>query len=311
MNAKLAVTLRPMRPTLTAFERVRVCKRCSACTSLPLERCRSCGGRNRFAPFERYVRARSRIRPWLEALAVAALAALAAALADTAWQMTAAVAGGGAALALLYWLHRRYKPYAAAAQLRRHLLDLLPAIRSGLQADLNEADSELAASRPLEAYEKLREIGWLLHSDSVKLRKIDCLNRFYLRQDMPLELETLVPAAFSEPFVRYMRNALLVNKRLIREPVLDYVLAYRYHIASLSEGRATLALVASAAVRMKAYVRKYPYFLVDYLDDLPTERFQRLCQFVEAELKDEVPQLYEACRRLRQKRYSESMAEDS
>lgn len=303
MQTKLAVQFRKSRTTAAAFERLNLCKRCNAYSVLFANSCKSCGARDKFIPVTEYASALNRILPWAEAFGAVALVLLAVVFADTLAQMAAAVAGGAVFLFLLFLLRKTYKPYAEANRLHKLLVDHTPDILRGLRADLQEALEDMEADRPKEAYEKLREIGHFLRGDSIKARKVVCLNRFFIRKDMDLELEQLIPASFSEPFVLYLWEAVKVNKRLVRRSVLDYVLAYRYHIASMPNGKDILALIAGAAVRMKSYVRMYPYFIVDYLDELPKERFHRLCMLMAATPAEERTILYDKCKELARSRY--------
>lgn len=302
MPTKLAVQFRQSRTTATAFERLKMCKRCGSCTVLFDNRCKTCGARDKFISVTEYASVLNRVLPWAESFGAVALALAAIVFANTPAQLVAAVAGGVVFLALLFLIRKTYKPYANMYRLHKLLVDHTPVISKGLLTDLREATDDMEAGKPKEAYEKLREIGHFLRDDAVKARKVECLNRFFLRKDMELELEQLIPSTFSEPFVLYLWEAVKVNRRLVRESVLDYVLAYRYHISAMPDGKAILALVAGAAVRMKRYVQKYPYFIVDYLDELPKERFHRLCQMMAATPVEERTFLYEACKQLAQSR---------
>lgn len=304
MPTKLAVQFRKSRPTVTAFERLKTCRRCGSYTTLLDDGCRACGAQGKLETVAAYAARRGRPVPWLESLGVIVIAALAVMAAGDSLQLAAAVLGGAVLLAALLLLHRRYKPFADSRRLHRTLVKHTDAIREGLQSDMEDAAGDLEAGRPKEAYEKLREIGLLLHSERVKSLKIACLSRFYLRKDMELELEQVIPSSFSEPFVLYMWEAVKVNKQLVRDSVLEYVMTYRYHIEALKDGKAIVTAVASAALRMKRYVRKYPHLFVEYIDELPIERFQRLCRLVADTPEEQRTRLYRECRERAETRYA-------
>lgn len=304
MPTKLAVRLRPRRATVTAFERLRRCRRCGGFTMLTDDYCNACGARDRLSPFARFAAVRTRWLPAAEAAGAVLLVALAVVFARDTLELLAAALGGAIFLLLLFLLRRRYKPYVDSYRLNRLLVKETPAIRDGLRDDLQAAATDMEADRPLEAYEKLRDIGLLLRNDQVKAGKVACLNRFYIRKDMDLELEQVMPAAFSEPFVLYMWEAVKVNKALVRESVLDYVLANRYRIESMRDGPAILTAVAGAALRMKRYVQTYPHFFVEYLDELPRERFHRLCRLVADTPPEQRTRLYQKCKTAAETRYA-------
>ncbi|TMV45814.1 hypothetical protein FE783_28200 [Paenibacillus mesophilus] len=303
MQTKLAVQFRKNRRTSHAFERLKTCKKCGGYSVLFDNVCKQCGSRDKFIPVTEYASAMNRIMPWAEAFGAIALVLLAVASAGTLQHLAAAVIGGAAFLFLFFLLRKRYKPYADTYRLHRLLIDHTPAIWRGLRADLQEAVQDMDAAKPKEAYEKLREIGHFLRGEHVKVRKIDCLGRFFIRKDMELELEEIVPASFRQDFVLYLWEAVKVNKRLVRQSVLDYVVAYRYEIAAMEHGKDILTLVAGAALRMKAYVQRYPHFIVDYLDELPRERFHRLCKLMASTPAADRGRLYERCKELAKTRY--------
>ncbi|GAA3402221.1 hypothetical protein ACFFNY_03800 [Paenibacillus hodogayensis] len=304
MTVRQAVQLRKSPVTATAFERLRKCGRCGAYSILQADRCPACDSRGKRTAIADYAATRSRPGPWLDMLGVVVLAAAAFYFAGTLLEQAAAILGGALLAALLVMLRRRYKPYIAAHMLNCILVRHTSAIREGLQADMQLAVADMKAEQPKEAYEKLREIGYLLRTDKVKARKIACLNRFHIRKDMELELEQVMPETFNEPFVQYLWEVVKVNKQLVRPAILDYVLANRYRIEAMENGKAIMTAVAGAALRMKAYVQTYPHLFVEYLDELPKERFQRLCRLVADTPVEQRTRLYQKCKERAQSHYA-------
>ncbi|MBD2866454.1 hypothetical protein [Paenibacillus oceani] len=304
MQTKLAVQFRPSRNTSCAFERLKTCKKCGAYSVLFDDRCKECGATGKFIPVARYIASLNRVLPMAEAFGAVALVALAVVLANDWMQIAAAGIGGAAFLALLFLLRQRYKPYADLYRFHEVLVDHTPAILKGIRADLQEADGDMSANHPKEAYEKLREIGYLLNNESIKQRKIACLRRFYIRKDMELELDPLVPKKFDPEFVLYMRDAVKVNRQLVRHSALDYVVAFRPQIEAMEGGREFLVSMAGSALRMKKYVQMYPRFIIDYLDELPRERFHRLCKLLADTPVQQRNELYAKCKETAQTRYA-------
>lgn len=303
MQNKLAVQFRKSKRTTTAYERLKTCKSCGGYSVLFDNRCKQCGARDKFISVTEYASSLNRILPWAESFGAAALVLLAVLGANTPLELAAAAIGGTLLLLLFFILRKRYRPYVEKYRMHKLLVDHSPAILQGLRADLQEAVEHIVADKPKEAYEKLREIGWFLHGDAIKARKIACLNRFIIRKDMDLELEQVVPAHFSEPFVNYMWEALKVNKQLLRQKVLDYIVAFRPQIEAMNNGRDILALVAGAALRMKKYVLAYPQLIFDYIDELPRERFHRLCTLIAPTPVDRRGRMYEKCKQIAASRY--------
>lgn len=304
MQTKLAVQFRPSKKTSCAFERLKTCKKCGAYSVLFDDRCKECGASGKFIPAADYIATLNRVLPMAEAFGAVALVALAVVLANDWIQVAAAGVGGAVFLVLLFLLRKRYKPYADQYRFHEVLVDHTPAILKGLRADLQDADGDMSAGNPKDAYEKLREIGYLLSGESIKHRKIACLRRFYIRKDMDLELDQLVPKKFDPEFVQYMRDAVKVNKQLVRHSALDYVVAYRPQIEAMEDGREFLVWMAGSALRMKKYVQMYPRFIIDYLDELPKERFHRLCKLMADTPAEQRNELYVKCKEKAQTRYA-------
>ncbi|MDF2725160.1 MAG: hypothetical protein K0Q59_4835 [Paenibacillus sp.] len=304
MYNKLAVQFRRSQKTTTAYERLKSCKSCGSYTVLFDNRCKKCGAKDKLVPIEQYASSLNRILPWAELFAGVGLVLLAVVCANTLLQLAVAAIGGMALLALFLLLRNHYKPYAEKYRMQKLLIDRTQAIWQGLQADQQDAVNDMEADKPKDAYEKLREVSWFIRSDSLKARKLACLKRFIIRKDMDLELEQVVPTHFSEVFVEYMGEALKVNKQLLRQSVLDYAVANRSRIEMLHNGKEIMALVAGAALRMKKYVYAHPQLIYDYLDELPRERFHRLCTILASIPIEQRGRLYDKSKETAATRYA-------
>lgn len=293
---KLPVHLSKFVRSRTAFERLRFCHSCQSYSALELDNCSICGNAHSTIPFMEYVHILSKRGRRTELFACIAVMMLAVCVSRTLLQIGLSLLFGAAFLFLLVKLNRRYGRYADDRLLRRLLLQDTGAIHKGLLLDLDLARKDTQMAKYKEAYEKLREAGVFLQNDRVKIRKIMCLNHFIIRKDMDLELETLVPDSFDKDFILYLREAVRVNKQLVRANVLHYVLSHRDSIEEMDIGREVMALVMGAALRMKGYIHQCQHVLAEYADELPKERFLRLCKIVAADSSFWDSHLYLKCK---------------
>jgi hypothetical protein len=198
----------------------------------------------------------------------------------------------GAVLIVAYLLIRKpYVSYMETRMLQELLVRENDAIREGLLRDIEDAAKDLKADDYKLAYEKLREIGYLISGNQVKILKLMCLNHFVLRKDMELELSTLVPTQFEPDFIRYLYEVSKVSPELVKRNVIDYALTYRNEIEALPGGHGLMGHVVTAAIRVNAYVIQYQQLIGDYIEALPRDRLIRLCGMI-AEKPDSFPQLY-------------------
>ncbi|TXK83789.1 hypothetical protein [Paenibacillus sp. N3.4] len=198
-----------------------------------------------------------------------------------------------AALVIGYWLlSRRYSSAVENRLLHQMLMTENQAIREGLLLDIENAVNDLKLDDFKSAYEKLREIGYLITGNQVKVLKLMCLSHFILRSDMDLELATLIPTGFEPDFVRYLHEVSKISPQLVRRDVLDYVIKHRKAIEDFPDGRETLALIAGAALRVKGYVLQYHDFIADFIEAFPRNRLLRLCRLLQGSYS-EVPALYD------------------
>ncbi|TDF94079.1 hypothetical protein [Paenibacillus piri] len=276
MTDKIAAHFRESRRTSHSFQRLKQCKGCGNFSALWSDRCLQCGAEGRFlelAELSRVIVRRSAQRDML-LIGAASLTAMLFARDMTGMAVSLLA---GAALAAAYYFIR--KPYLSVLR-KRMIQELLEredrAIRDGLLRDIEDAASDLKADDFKLAYEKLREVGYLVAGNQVKMLKLMCLNHFNLRKDMDLELGTLVPDDFEPEFIRYLFEVSRVSPELVKRNVIDYTLRYRMEIEALAGGRAVIGAVVIATLRVNAYVVQYQRLIADYIDELPRERLLRL-----------------------------------
>ncbi|MVO98816.1 hypothetical protein [Paenibacillus lutrae] len=302
MTDKMPVLLRPTTQTVHTYERLKQCSRCGTYSVLWHESCLECGSQRKFLSVHDIVRGILRRNLQRDLLLMAAGSLAAYFLARSFEQMAAAIAGGVLLIVLYVLLRRRYSQTLRLVTLRKLLQRESFAIREGLLLDVQDAASDIESENFKEAYEKLREIGFLITGNHIRVLKAFCLNRFILRSDMELELSSLIPDEFEPSFVYYLNEICKVSPQLVKRDTLDYVMKHRIQIGGMIEGRATLALVAAAALRVKEYVFEYSSLLYDFVDDLPRERLLRLCRLL-GEHHDRAAQLHEKAQETARRKY--------
>jgi hypothetical protein len=291
MNHKIAAHFRPSHRTTHSFQRLKQCKGCGSYSALWDDACLNCGEQGKFVELPAATSTILKRNAQRDVLIISAAALGALFLARNLLEMAIALLAGILFIVLYLLLRRRYLPYLTKSLLRQLLEQENPIIRNGLLLDTEDAANDLKAHDYKLAYEKLREIGYLFSGNQVKILKVICLNHFNLRKDMDLELSTLLPEAFDPDFVLYLFEVSKVNPELVKRDAIDYTIRYRAEIEALPGGRAVLALVFTAALRVKSYVQQYEAYIADFVEDFPRERLIRLCRLV-AESSTAFPLLY-------------------
>ncbi|WP_019535139.1 hypothetical protein [Paenibacillus ginsengihumi] len=288
MTERLPVRFRPSARTRYRFERLRQCGRCGAYTVLHDLPCASCGAGDNYVPLRAIARRRARRAELRDMLVFAAVALAGCFLARSGIELAAAVALSGGAAVLYACLLRcgRFREALETSMLKRLLEDELPGIREGLLRDIESAADDLKSGDYKTAYEKLREIGYLIEGDQVKVLKLLCLNRMLLRADLDLELSSLVPSGFEPDFIRYFGEICKIAPQLVKRDALDYIMKHRWRIQEMPDGRKLLAAAAGAALRVRSYAVRYEALIADAIPDLPQERLLRLKQLLDGGLAD-------------------------
>jgi hypothetical protein len=275
---KQAVQFRKSPRTRYKFQRLRSCKRCGTYTALWNTQCLSCGKASGFLDIPELVKAVSRRAEAADFLLLGGAAALALFTARSLTEAVAAAAAGPAAIALLFWIKRRYTASVRDYRLQKLLIGGNGLIRKGLEHDLTHAVGDIQQKREKDAYEKLREISFLIDNNPIRIRKIMCLQSFFLRRDMDLELATLIPNDCDPHFISYMSEVAKIKPQLVNRQVIDYVIRYRSEIQALNQGSEVLLQIASSILQVKGYVRLYSAYLEDFVGMLPRDALLRLCK---------------------------------
>lgn len=295
MRKRIGVQFRKSRKTAYTFERLRTCKHCHAYHVLWETHCDECG--KEYVPIRQVSDAVTRRYVWTRFLMVALFVCLAVLFADTGWQLALAC-GGGIVLFGLFWLmQKKYGSYERAARFKQYLTLEQEDIKQALMHHLGQIGADVKAERIKDAYEKTREVGHFIESDTVKIRKIMFLNHFVLRRDMDLELDTVIPASYDKDFVEYLREVVKVKPWLVKKAVLDYVKRYKAYILLQENGEQLIGQVAGAALRMRAYAEEYQELIIEYIDYLPRERLLRLARMAREHRHEGWERLYEAAKK--------------
>lgn len=292
MKRKVPVQLRKSKKTTYAFQRLKHCKSCGIYSVLFDDTCAACGKEHAFVPVEASLHVISRRSLHIDLLILSILTCLGIILAGTLLELVLGTVLGLALLASYVFLHKKFAHYEKAVQCHALLTDEAGKIKEGLLIDSKAAVLDVKEERYKESYEKLREIGCFLTDDTIKIRKIMCLNHFVLRKDMDLELETLIPSFYDKDFVDYLWEISKIKKEVIKKRAIDYAVTYRHSISQQDNGRDILVNIAGSALRMKQYVDRYKSFIIDYVEFLPKERLLRLCKLVTANHSGEWDDLY-------------------
>lgn len=302
MKKRMGVQFRKSRKTARVFERLLTCKRCRTYHVLWETHCDECG--REYVPIRHISSVVSRRHVQTRFLLLGLFICLAVLCAETVAQLAIAF-GGGIVLGVLFFLmQKKYGTYEKQDHFRQFLTLELENIRKSLARHLQEIGEDVKAERIKDAYEKTREVGYFIESDTIKIRKIMFLGEFVLRKDMELELETVVPATYDKDFIEYLREVVKVQPALVKKRVLDYVQRYKTQILLHENGEQLIGQVAGAALRMKPYVEQYQDLIIEFIDYLPKDRLLRLARLVQAHRQDGWDRLYDAAKRRIDAHYS-------
>ncbi|MCR8644708.1 hypothetical protein NV379_18805 [Paenibacillus sp. N1-5-1-14] len=302
MSKKLAIQFRKSTRTRYTFERLKYCKSCGNYSVLWDDHCLKCGQEGKFVPLQHIVKSIHRNQFLRDICILLSIGIGTFFLSRTLQMMIISILASLVLLALFIWLTKRYSTLMEKKTLDQLLIRENKAIREGIILDVEDAAENLKNKDYQLAYEKLREISYLINGNQVKVLKLMCLDHFILRKDMDLELQTLIPIDFNENFVRYLNGVSKVNPQLIKRDAIEYVLKYRVAIELMPEGRETVALVASAALRVKSYVIRYQELIFGHIEDFPKDRLLRLCQLLQGSSSDS-PLLYNKVKDIVKNRY--------
>ena len=169
-----------------------------------------------------------------------------------------------------------YKEAYCKKELEKHIKANSDKIKGDLNLQWEMCKEQMNAGDYLGAYEKLRYLSQLVEGEKIRVYKLICLNRFYLRNDLPLELKTVLLPECNMLLIRYIYEISKLNKELIDEATINYILRYRQQVLTEEKGEEIIASVLGGAIRSKFLLNKYAIALKEYLTYLPKERLLRL-----------------------------------
>jgi len=304
MTNKSAVQFRKSKKSTYTFRRLKYCKKCGQYDVLFDSDCPYCHSKGSFESIENYAQMLNHRLDLSEKFLFASLLLASVVLAQDLTQLGLAFAAGAILLTLYRLMLRYYKPIIKSCRLQKIVQSHIPRIASGLETAINEAVADAKLDRYKDAYEKLREVGAFLNHDQIKLYRIACLNTFIIRKDMELELETLIPNGYYRDFVEYLYEVSKVNRQLIRQSILEYVVEHRDQIETLDHGKSIIANVLAASIRLKHFALAYRSLIADYIDLLPKDRFLRLCHLIASSPDSDWGELAGKCKEMTRIRYS-------
>jgi hypothetical protein len=290
MRKRIGVQFRKSRKTAHAFERIMACKRCHTYHVFWDTHCDACG--RAYTPVREVSAAVTRRYVQTRFLLLGLFICLAILCADTLVQIAVAFGVGLLLVCLFFAMQKKYGSSERDAQLLTFFTREEEALKKSLLQHLEQVGADVKAGQIKEAYEKTREIGYFVDSDTIKIRKIMFLNHFVLRKDMELELETLIPSTYDKDFMEYVREVVKVQPSLVKKAVLDYVRRYKKQILLLENGEQLIGQVAGAALRMRTYVDEYQDLIIEFMDYLPRERLLRLAKMLQTHRSEGWEQLY-------------------
>lgn len=295
MKKKTGVLFRKTRKTAYTFERLQACKHCHTYHVLWDTHCEECG--REYQPIRKLSALVTRRYVQTRFLLLALFVCLAVLCAKTLSQLLIAAGVGILLFVLFFWIQKKYGSYERDAQFLPFLTQEQEAIKTSLVHHLEDVGTDVKAERFKDAYEKTREIGHFIHSDTIKIRKIMFLNHFILRKDMELELETLIPSTYDKDFVEYLREVVKVQPTLVKKSALDYVRRYKSYILLQENGEQLMGQIAGAALRMKPYVEQYQDLIIEFIDYIPRERLLRLAKMAHTHRHEGWELLYAATKK--------------
>lgn len=281
MMKKLPVKLNPYIKTRYAYKKLKICRKCGHFTVLGDSECEICG-RDALVSVDDQAAAMVSKSMWKQRIIAVIIWGIGMPFSSSSKQLTLYLAAGAVLLALLWFMQRRSFASEAMRKLEQLLQEDANKLIAGLAQD-REAAIEVfhEGDKPL-AYEMLREIGALVHTDQLRVEQILLLQSFSLRKDMDLMLEPLLMDHFNPDLAAYIGELAKIKRELLKEKAFRYLLVHEASILGMDGGEDILVGAAGAAVRMRRYVVMYPYLIMRYARKLPKERFLRLYRMVAA-----------------------------
>ena len=297
---KQAVQFSKKERTNYRFEKLKMCKKCKRYSVLNDENCPECG--STLVGLESLVQSIYKKRVFAEVIKIVILVCIGIVAAPTVTTRYISLIIGILFLISYVIITLIYRKSEYFNQLKKLLRVELRKIHAGIQFDSNLAKEDVKQGKLVSAYEKLREIGDFIYSDQVKLRRVRILNAVFLRRDMELELESLIPSSYDKEFVKYALEVLKINRTLFTKKCIAYFFKHRAEIGR-DFGMDSLISVAGTALRMKLYILEFSQFIEEFLEYFPKDRFLRLCNIIHSNPEVEWGSLKEQTQRLVARKY--------
>lgn len=279
MTKKRAVTFKPYIKTRYAYEKLRVCRHCQHFTVLWEEKCTHCGKATLISIRQRATSKvkRTMVNQRLIALLIGLVGIY---FSQTSLQMIMCAIAVILLIALLWFLQNRMLPSEVPLEMERIFEEEQPRILEDLKQNRKTAVAALKEDELL-TYVMLREISTLVHNDKIRLQQVVLLQSFVLRKDMDLVVEPLLINSFDTDLAAYIGEVAKVQRDLIKNSSIRYILTYEPHILQMENGMDILSSVAGAAIRLQKYVEAYPEFIRRYARHIPKDRFLRLYRMIQ------------------------------
>ncbi|MBO0961660.1 hypothetical protein J1P26_18305 [Neobacillus sp. MM2021_6] len=299
--AKQAVQLSKKKRTTYRFQKLKMCKKCQRYSVLKDETCQTCG--TKFTGIECLVKTIIKKRLTTEVIRLLLVVCLGVLFAPTIHTMYYSVFAGLIFCTCYIALNSLFLKSEYFHQLKKLLRVDFRKIQAGIQFDSDLAKADVTEARLAQADEKLREIGDLISTDRMKIRRVKVLNKIALRSDMELALEPLIPSSYDTNFVKYALEVVKINRTLMTKKGIAYFIHYRDAIV-IDFGMDSLIAAAGTALRMKLYILEFAPFIEEFLDYFPKDRVLRLCNIIQANPEIDWGSLKETTIRLVEKKYS-------
>ncbi|MCL6574207.1 MAG: hypothetical protein K6T88_21430 [Bacillus sp. (in: Bacteria)] len=295
-----AVQFSKKKRTKYHFQKLKMCKKCNRYSVLKDDNCPTCG--SFFIGIEALVKFIFKNRLFTESMWIIIFVCIGISAAPTVNALYYTISAGVIFVICYVILTFLFIKSEYFIQLKKLLRVDLRKIATGIQFDSKLAKEDILEERLAAAYEKLREIGDFIHNDQVKVRRVMVLNKMFLRSDMELELEELIPSSYDKYFVKYALEVLKINRSLITKKCLAYFINHRDAII-IDFGLDSLLTVAGSILRMKLYILEFSEFIQEFLAYFPKERVLRLCSIIHSNPEINWGSLGEETKRFVAKKY--------
>lgn len=273
---KVPVVLEKFKPVRFAYQKLNYCSSCGRFTALSRDGCIRCGARHKPIPIDRYFdkTAARHFRRDLIFMSLPFFTGII--LARNIIEMVMVFGAGIICFVLLVVLYRLFKKPARITLMKDFFSRNYQRLIMDLKMDINSANWKMERLKYKEAYEDLREIGVLFKDDTARVKKLQCLERFVLRKDMDLELDTLVLSGYNPLLISYISDVVKLNRNLVKKNVIDYVIKYEDRIVGEEWGGQFMGSIADAIIKSKQNVFEYKDFIMRYMKYMKKDRLLRL-----------------------------------